>query len=767
MNLADLSGELTSFLTAFYDAQKPHFDWARMARLLGSDDARVQILCHCLSRYEEQQTLYLPRVRSTDVVWYILVPNEEREAMRDMLYAFVGPTYCNYDRVAHQLDLSDAPESLIHVFAAAKSTVFTLSLGRNNTASSNAGGVRDALLRMAIMRDAKPDLDERVRLRFQQENAEFSKCLEQGLLDEAHQALARIRQNGWLSPNNLIYLELRLLYADESWARMLDDEHWGMIRGEYLPKNITQILLEAVYNEFLRPFEDDVLLMCEVFQRRVFHKFTELFEDHQSISRKEAHIPLLMASLLYEPSRPHVKDAILASYEDGEVLEMLSGVVETLDHSPEPPSEPQTLVEKMQAAKESGDYQSLFELAGELDVSQQRVLARVESAAKLQTSEVIQTALSEYAALDEATRVALDGRVSFAKQLQLLRDVSGSASEPMPESWLVWLQRLVEDGPWKGCEEQAKLGEREWLPLYEELNDAPDQLDDFLETLRQVDDERVISILGRLLPEIKTSLGLPDKSVAAFQEVYLALFENQLYEENRSHAVLESLLSLAEIVLQNSAKANQYEEVLEGLKNVCEEESSPDRLEWYLRCVEVFIHYPSPTPSLRQSVCSSLLNELLQKPLLRRNLEDEQVELLRLFDQDLQLALAFDSYNAGDSAREDDSSFDFRQEVVGKKIAIYTLNESVGRYLSRQLESMGAAQARTYSEHVVTDSLIQGVRSADLFVFYWGAAKHAAYYGIKREANSSGTVLLQPRGTGVSSGLSAIKKHLADEHSAL
>jgi hypothetical protein len=111
-----------------------------------------------------------------------------------------------------------------------------------------------------------------------------------------------------------------------------------------------------------------------------------------------------------------------------------------------------------------------------------------------------------------------------------------------------------------------------------------------------------------------------------------------------------------------------------------------------------------------------------------------------------------------DNSKAEPDTLSYLIDLNTYKIGIYTLTESVGLRVKKELKELfPKINVQLNSDKTSTTSLVSLAKNADLFIFSWRSASHSAYDAIK--AARGKLPLIQPEGKGSSSMLKAILDH--------
>lgn len=240
-----------------------------------------------ISRFENHTSPFaLPRVEPTTkrTSWYVLCTNpREARAMRELLLAFVGPTYALFDGELADLSSTDPIDRLCEEHFG--SLIYRLPVANGDDRKE----VSRLLSTLFALREQHPT---RV-LKANQPVGRLLRDLEMAILvqneESAWEAFREIRGRGRLSSTNLAFLQIYLLASFERWNELIDLPQLSDILHVRRPKRISELIAAAAYLQYLHVHEraNDPLAAIELL-RTSLGRYQALVRSTESFQSRNA-----------------------------------------------------------------------------------------------------------------------------------------------------------------------------------------------------------------------------------------------------------------------------------------------------------------------------------------------------------------------------------------------------------------------------------------------------------------------------------------------
>jgi len=376
-------------------------------------------------------------------------------------------------------------------------------------------------------------------------------------------------------------------------------------------------------------------------------------------------------------------------------------------------------------------------------------LAAAQAAiASLETlSEKDQERLNQHVILgrirDDLTQLSANDSIG-APEATIARDI--------PKDWTAWLRRLTVPEPWKAAVSVAETAAREWT--LEDLLEKPSDLQEIADLLLAPRPEWGQLALQDALPfflEFCESSEGDTRLRAVYESLFLTVVLDAFVSMPQVFALLR--ITLARLALGISVQ--DYVEILRNLSSAIQAVESPAVVESALDAIEMLIGEPCPNVREREQFFLNVAGVFRR---WYRRIDAAQFALLRSLGEEIGVS---DGLSEEELEPLPGDAGTIWTSLIGKKIAIYSLQESALRRTSSILRKLcPGARVDTFHDHVGgSPSLRVASSTADIFILAIGSAKHAAT-GFIEGRRPKGLVTLYARGRGSAGILHALGQHL-------
>ena len=688
----------------------------------------------------------LPRVLpDQSVSWYAMAfTTRQFRGLGAEIYAFAGPSYSTFDGRPADLDNTDPID--VAVAVATEHHAFRF---RAPNQDEDRAALRGQLELMRTVWSQRPERVYRAARPVGRVLRDFELAIATADDDASAAALDDLRARGDLSAHNLLFLTIRRYVALGQYQDVLAlDELATVLTGDR-PRLVTQDLIRAVYAVHLSGAEStgDARAARDIFDGRVIQYYGPLYRSWGGMVAPEALKNFMLAAGL--PGRPDhtLRDAILSSpairANDRAWLEELATLV---------PGTDEVRLDDVIGARSdlrSGHYDRALRRLQDVRPSAERAELLIETALNLDSVEATSTALDAVRALPGDIQQALvDSPVHGLLYRQLLARPGGK-TETVPRSWLEWLSHL---GGVDDALQLAESGAPEWS-LASELTADSGSRERFVAEVTATRDEEEASVLRDAVPLMIASLG--DDADPALRNCYSALVASLTASDALGLAHLAAIQDLQARQLGLGLTDAEYREIVRDYVDLWSLWGNASAFDWLLDAIDLLAEYGTPG---RQGAA-----ELLA---IGAEWARHHAGRLRLYQWGRLRALADEAGIAeiagaiqtehDQRAAQDDRLATARSTLAGQVIGIYTLTERAGRQAAALLEEeFPGTRVEVRSDLVATPALEQLARGADVFVFAWRSAKHAAAEAIE-QTRPAGMPLLRAAGKGASSLVRAV-----------
>ena len=704
------------------------------------------------------EVLALPCVREDGrVQWYIVCQSARATRVaRDEVRAFLGPSYSDFEGKPKPLDPNDPVEAA--VLAEYGENAFRIAIGSREILDA----ARERLRLMIQMQGERPTrYAKRIRavgriLR----DFEYALLAADGVT--AEECIEELRAAGKLSASNLLFLEVRRLAACGKWDAVLALPELDTLLAITRPRRVTEALIRAVYGSRLRGFEE-ANRPNEAFARfrsEIFERFRDLYKTRARLTGWEIDASFLLVATQSLDGRQEAVNRIIERYPGGSAQRTyLEAIREQI--APAEQATHAALLATARAAFGDADVDRAFELSIKLPPSFDRAALLLRCARDMGTLAAAQAAIASLETLSERDQKRVDQHIVLGRirdDLALL-SANNSAGAPeatiahdIPRDWIAWLRRLTAAEPWKAAVSVAETAAREWA--LEGLLENPADVQEIADLLLAPRPEWGQLALQDALPFF-LEFCERSESDTRLRAVYENLFLTVILDAFVSMPQVFALLRITSARLQLGVSAQDYVAILQGLSSAIQAVQSPAVTESALDAIEMLIGAPCPDVREREQFFLNVTG-VFQRWFTR--VESSQFALLRSLGEEIGVSGGVSDQDLGTGSED---AGDIWASLSGKKIALYSLQESALRRVANVLHSLCPdVRVDTFHDHVGgSPSLRTASERADIFVLAIAAAKHAAT-GFIENRRPKGLVTLYARGQGSAGMLHALVQHL-------
>jgi hypothetical protein len=704
------------------------------------------------------EVLALPCVREDGrVQWYIVCQSARATRVaRDEVRAFLGPSYSDFEGKPKPLDPNDPVEAA--VLAEYGENAFRIAIGSREILDA----ARERLRLMIQMQGERPTrYAKRIRavgriLR----DFEYALLAADGVT--AEECIEELRAAGKLSASNLLFLEVRRLAACGKWDAVLALPELDTLLAITRPRRVTEALIRAVYGSRLRGFEE-ANRPNEAFARfrsEIFERFRDLYKTRARLTGWEIDASFLLVATQSLDGRQEAVNRIIERYPGGSAQRTyLEAIREQI--APAEQATHAALLATARAAFGDADVDRAFELSIKLPPSFDRAALLLRCARDMGTLAAAQAAIASLETLSERDQKRVDQHIVLGRIRDDLAQLSANNSagapeatiaQDIPKDWIVWLRRLTAPEPWKAAVSVAESAAREWA--LEGLLENPSDVHEIADLLLAPRPEWGQLALQDALPFF-LEFCERSESDTRLRAVYENLFLTVILDAFVSIPQVFALLRIASARLQLGVSAQDYVAILQGLSSAIQAVETPAVAESALDAIEMLIGAPCPDVREREQFFLNVTG-VFQRWFTR--VESSQFALLRSLGEEIGVIGGVSNQDLGTGSED---AGDIWASLSGKKIALYSLQESALRRVANVLHSLCPdVRVDTFHDHVGgSPSLRTASERADIFVLAIAAAKHAAT-GFIENRRPKGLVTLYARGQGSAGMLHALVQHL-------
>jgi hypothetical protein len=591
---------------------------------------------------------------------------------------------------------------------------------------------------------------------------DFEYALLTSNLDLATDAISELRSGGHLSAVNLLFLEIRRLGAAGMWRAVLALPELDALLATVRPQRVTELLIRAAYECFLREFEADARAAdaIEVFGSQVFERFRGLYRSRTNLRGFEVDASFIMDAAVSNPARPDQAAVILSAYQPGASGEhYLSALAGQIPRLPAAAAASDLLTAR--AAFAEADVDRAFEIAVHLPSSFERCALLLRCAEEMGSLASAQVAIDAVSLLTGPERLRVEAHATLSRARDRLAELAATrtsgqlvsvAREKIPSTWTDWLTRLGLSEVWPGALTVAEVGSREWdVRAFVSDPAALQEVADLLIGERPAWGQNVLRDALPFFLEFCLSIDVDPRMRPLLDSLFLLVAT----DERVSVAQVSALLEIVEARLRLGVSSAEYREMVRQMATAIGALESPTVADLSLASLELLLTMPCPDPVERQGFVIHAAG-LFRR--WYRRIDDSQFELFRRFGEELELP---DAVPGRPTTQEPGVIPSEWAALHGKRVALYSLQESALRRTALVIRTMcPGVRVDTFHDHVGGSAALRtAAMTADIFVVATAAAKHAATIYI--EANRPPShVTVFARGQGSTSLLRALREEL-------
>jgi hypothetical protein len=699
--------------------------------------------------------ILLPRAKQGELSWYALAQTEQQaEALREELTAFIGPSYSDLGAQPGLLDMSEPIDRLVHQAAYGHAAKFYVWPDGDVEQRQR---VRVAL---EILRDVwhrRPERTREVARPTGRLLRDFEFALQLQDEEAAARLLEELQAGGRLDAANLQFLRIRLLAAFRRWDELLDDPNLPTVLRMRRPLGVTRDLVRAVFHRELAGYETDSDVDGAIihFRERLLPAYEPLYRSRAGSLTRESAVSFMLLAAATTPPRAELRDDLLEEANaHGLVTTFLEEVAARVSGGSRAAPLP-TLEEAQQVLAQQGGLDEALALTVQAEPSVSRAQFLLTLALELGTIDAAGVAFDAVRTLDEAQRGFLAWKLYASAWSQITGLLGGDAA---PSDWADWVRRLNDRGAWPEAVEIAHRAADEWDPRDYERD--PGLVEALHEELTRDRDENAQAVLVDSLPLLTGFFLPPTGPSSRFRGIYEHLLDLLFLQDRYSDQELDITLDLVDAILRIGATANDYHLLTGELHSVWQTVRSIAKLDWALDVLQLLAWAPCPDESRRAWLFSIIAADFAR---WRHRLPRYRHVLLREVARDMGIEESVQLPEDVPETTTGVSSIGGLELLNGMSVALYTLTEQVARRVATVIRDAAPdCTVSTSADHVGTDRLRQLSEHADIFVVAPRSAKHAATEFIAQHRPKAKPILWSS-GKGVTSMLRAVEGHLNQE----
>lgn len=668
---------------------------------------------------------------------------EERRRLGQQLIAFVGPSHGRVEH--HILDSEDPVDAAIAAHTGAPSC---WRVAPRSTAPDDRRALRDALDLLRRVLAARPPSTTGEARPLASVLREFEWSLLRADPEASAAALAELERAGLLSLENLRFLEFRRLAALEEWGRLRHDERFDTMVNTRLPRGITDVMLEAVYQVECAGMDvrADPQGALHLFTGEILPRFGPLFRVSSHARSPGALRLALLFAVSREPPRLDLVDELLDRPVDAsEAATALRGDLEAIVAlaSPVPKDDgagPANPIDSAAQALDRGETDLALRLLEAAPAGPGRAELLVRAAFDVYDLAAANLARQAVDALNPVERDSLPTEPRFRRMLdQVLRD--GRAAGQEVTDWRTWLAAVQDDPSWPEAASVAARVADEWdgAPWRADPEGAASFSEALGVTLAPNADASTRRQVRDALPALIRFVARADDGhlESLLEAVRVAL----ILDERRSPSDLDLIVAVTEQQLARGTAPEGYSQLVADLTQVWVDVRSPERVDWALGALDVLSRHPCPNPGARQAFLHQVGEGLAQ---WHRHSHEVQYLLFDLLAAEFDADWEAENVRAAApaTAQQADTPDTPWRRLDGTVLGIHCLMESAAKRVRELVERLAKPDKVVLDgSHDCSEPLKNLARSADFLLVATQHAKHQATACIDMNAPPSTRVV--------------------------
>jgi len=700
----------------------------------------------------------LPYATEGGTVWYAIAPTDfGLRRLSDDLMAFLGPTWSTLRGVPVRLKPHDDIDREVITICGGNAFKF-----RGVEGPLDQTGLRQAMERMRVVWGREQRSDASMPQSREQLLLQFNMALAASNRTEAEQALEALRNQQYLTPQNLLFLRVRMLHDLGHVRELLNLGDWDDLLANRRPLAVTEAMAGAVHAVYLATLEaeGDYSGALETYRTTLRSRFGFLAAYHGNSQQAD----LLKLRMYHALSEAHpdlgLLDALLTIPKDAvtrSVLERLRPLAPVLAPSVAvpvksvAPAEDSTVVAR--DALDECDFDRAYALACALPPSDKKVQILAACTEEFGTLESEQTFLQAFDELPAPTQDCLLRSKRYQQLIERLTRTPKVRETRLPVDWLSWVEAVIADPSWKEALDVADRGVREWS--FEAIAETPSKLAVLVGLLRKQHAPESQRVLMNGLPYLIQAILDLKQPTETFRELYAVLLDLLIIEGTGKNSEASLFLSLASALLTVGVDRSGYGELVVYAQEIWTHIASPSGIDWLLTFWEYLAVYPCPDLGIRQASFATLCPGLRQYV---GRMNAFQYQSLDGLSEEFGMRALLAEWPQSDVGTDEQNANDLTV-LAGKKMLMYSLQGPMMLRVGRMIEKRCHGVRITYAmDHGGNATLRSRVQEADIVVMHTWHSKHAATNFIEQHLDAS-TELIRPEGKGSASIMRALQAY--------
>jgi hypothetical protein len=662
--------------------------------------------------------LVLPLVRQPPGFYLVSADAEGQRQGREVLEAFLGPSFATLESVEPDPDGCPADAALKSAGLERLSFIRRLAV--------EPGPMLGRIESLVSVRMDRGEIHTRPLLHsFVDLLRDFRLALLRRDGAQAESLLSALRDSGRLSRDNLRFLEIEKLGKLERWRELAELVYLPELWHARRPRAVNELLLDMLW-------------------------YTELGDRSRPVpSDIGSRFGALLGSVDV-PSTRYGRAAVVVStaaqQDDGRLQRILAAAGDDAERewlrtlTPVPGTAVSVADDSVVHLYARGRYSAAV-TAFLRSPSAEAVDAAVESVLNSEDSARAGQVLAHARAFLASGDVKPHRRLN--RDLDDLKSLAGNTVD----GWLDWARRLARPERWPEAERTLRSASGDWPDAGRLSADEAQTLSIALfDGCTGVNQDQARLALDLLCRAATTTVGTAAGTIA---DAVLTVLSEQ---DNLSGPVRDAYLDLLESLVGTGPTAKDYREWVEAAGALWQKIAAPSAADWGIALVDMLQEASAPDDGVRRTVATQVVVRTQE---FRHRLSSRQDTEIVLLATELGLSV---KARPADAPAEDD----VWSRLDGKLVGVYSLLPLAAERVKERLHRLAKPSGVVgNADHVATAALRSFAARADFLVVDTWHAAHAATGAIDEVRPRSRQIL--PRGRGVTGFVQAIEEALRSD----
>lgn len=706
-------------------------------------DVKTEIIDVCKGFIRVNQEFCIFVYKRNEYGTIYLIPFDEycKASLRDEVFSFWGPAYISGHDIRAELMGQTEENPDYYILSRTGISYYKFSSDHENSFSYLI-----AKLNMFIRLKAISTVISHYRVFSLEELiSRFNDALRLNDFETATRLIENIRERPDISVVNKVFLSIKLYYFTGNWERIVTHPLLLSVKDMRRPKVITEYILMAYFNRYIRPVQADLNLAREKFRTFIAPVISSMITFDENYEHEE--IYLLLALAVSEKPESSISELQCVR----EKLEQVKGADYPLEEYLElikMPDIPNVI--DLQRLQTLADYENFDDIIVILQANFQALtIDSIRFALKFPPNELTYSRAKNVFEIIENLNDELKNQIHSIPALSRAIEKIKSIAIPNEISIDGWLNLIISGGD-----------SQEISSKFVQLNTTLDEQKITYNTIQQLETlfkrgaDNWADSIKQLIAYIVKKLE-DNENIAVTLEWKLNLLGFIVSMERIGASDISLINRLVAMIIKEPLSKPDSEQLITGLMIFWEKIAAPNNLLWPVEIIdEILDNQPAEIIPINEFIIDYISFLYSQ----RNSLDGSNLSIIKGFFETKQEYLTQIKSLIEDNTLSDkrSNSEDYIRKILNDvSIGIYTLIEPAANRAKRYFESINNnANIGVNHDKECTDNLKSLYRSSKIFVFAAKAAAHQAFYCIERDK------IIYPSGKGASSIIKVISDKL-------